>query len=442
MKPTLVKGLRGFSWNFNGKQMLFPGRICYTAPVRREGNVREMNRNWKRKFVTIAVGQMFSLIGSSAVQFALIWWIASETGSAAMMGLAGLAAFLPMALLSPAAGVVADRYSRKAVCICADLFIGLSAAVFALLLWRLELPMWTALVILLVRGVGNTFHQPALQALIPQFVPAEELVRVGGWNQMFASGSYLLGPAIGAALYAALPLPVILLTDLVGALLASALLAAVSIPRAQASWTEKRRFVDALREGVEVFRSDRPLTRMIAVETLSMVFVMPLASFYPLMTSSYFRASAWHGSAVEALYALGMMASALLFGSVIRVRRPLWVSYLGMMGLGLSSAVCGLLPPQMWAWWIFAAACGFMGAFCNVHNIPLVAYMQASIDPARLGRAFALTALLSSVTTPVGLLVAAPLADRLGVHSWFLIAGLGVCLITAAGMLLHARARG
>ena len=400
-----------------------------------------MNRSWKRKFVTIAVGQMFSLIGSSAVQFALIWWIASETGSATMMGLAGLAAFLPRALLSPAAGIIADRYSRKAVCVCADLFIGMAAAVFALLLWRLELPMWTAILILLVRGVGDTFHQPALQAMIPQFVPAEELVRVGGWSQMFASGSFLLGPAIGAALYAALPLPVILLTDLVGALLASGLLAAVSVPRAQAQRRERRRVMEELKEGMEVFQSDRPLLLMTVVETLAMVFVMPLASFYPLMTSSYFQASAWHGSAVEVLYALGMMASALLFGSVISVRRRLWVAYLGMLGLGVTSAICGLLPPQMWAWWIFAVTCGFMGAFCNVHNIPLVAYMQASIDPARLGRAFSLTALLSSVTTPIGLLVAAPLADRLGVHRWFLISGVGVCLITAVGMLLHLRMR-
>ena len=408
-------------------------------PLHDMKGMRKLNGNWKRKFGTIAVGQMFSLIGSSAVQFALIWWIASETGSAAMMGMAGLAAFLPRALLSPVAGVVADRYNRKTVCICADLFIGLAAAAFAVLLWRLEAPMWTAILILLVRGVGETFHQPSLQALIPQFVPAEALVQVGGWSQMFASGSFLLGPAIGAAMYAALPLPVILLTDLAGALLASGLLAVVSIPRAQEQKRDKRRMLEELKEGVAVFRNDRPLALMVAVETVSMVFVMPLASFYPLMTSSYFQASAWHGSAVEVIYALGMMAAALLFGSVIKVRRHLWVSHLGMLGLGVSSAVCGLLPPQMWGWWVFAVACGFMGAFCNVHNIPLVAYMQASIDPGRLGRAFALTALLSSITTPVGLLLAAPLAERLGVHRWFLIAGLGVCLIALAGMLLHLR---
>ena len=70
----------------------------------------KLNKNWKTKFFTIAIGQMVSLVGSSAVQFALIWWIASETGSAIMMGLSGMVAFLPMTLLSPAAGIIADKY--------------------------------------------------------------------------------------------------------------------------------------------------------------------------------------------------------------------------------------------------------------------------------------------------------------------------------------------
>ena len=183
-----------------------------------------MEQSWKRKFLTISMGQMASLVGSSAVQFSLIWWIASETGSPIMMGLSGLVAFLPATLLSPVAGIVADRYHRKYICILADLFIGFSAVVFALLLWRYDMPVWTALVILFFRSIGNAFHQPAFQAMIPQFVPADKLVQVGGWDQMIASGSFLLGPALGAALYAAFPLPVILLTYLLGAVIASIML--------------------------------------------------------------------------------------------------------------------------------------------------------------------------------------------------------------------------
>ena len=257
-----------------------------------------MEQSWKRKFLTISIGQMASLVGSSAVQFSLIWWIASETGSPIMMGLSGLVAFLPATLLSPVAGIVADRYHRKYICILADLFIGFSAVVFALLLWRYDMPVWTALVILFFRSIGNAFHQPAFQAMIPQFVPADKLVQVGGWDQMIASGSFLLGPALGAALYAAFPLPVILLTDLLGAVIASIMLGFVYIAPMEKTVHEKHNTLRELNEGIEVFRADKALTLLIVIETLCMIFYLPLSSFYPLMTSDYFHAScvAWKRS--------------------------------------------------------------------------------------------------------------------------------------------------
>lgn len=398
-----------------------------------------MQQSWKRKFWIISIGQIASLIGSSAVQFALIWWIASETGSAIMMGLSGLVAFLPATLLSPLAGIVADRYHRKYICIFADLFIGVSAAIFSVLLWLFEMPVWTALIILFFRSIGNAFHQPAFQAMIPQFVPAEDLVKIGGWNQLIASGSFLLGPAIGAALYAAFSLPVILLTDLLGAIIASVMLAAVQIAPMQRVARESQNTRKELKEGIEVFRADKALTLLIVVETLCMIFYMPLSSFYPLMTSDYFNATAWHGSVVEILYAAGMMVAAFLFSSVIKVKQHLLFSYIGMLGVGITSAIGGLLPPDMWAWLIFALACGVMGAFGNVHSIPLIAYMQTTIPAEKMGRAFSLIALAASLSMPVGLLIASPVAETVGVNVWFLLSGIGTVLITATGLFLHQR---
>lgn len=396
-----------------------------------------MNQSWKQKFFIISIGQIASLIGSSAVQFALIWWIASETGSAIMMGLSGLVAFLPATILSPLAGIVADRYHRKYVCIFSDLFIGLSAAVFAILLWVFDMPVWTALFILFFRSIGSAFHQPAFQAMIPQFVPTEDLVKVGGWTQMIASGSFLLGPAIGAALYAAFPLPIILLTDLLGAVIASVMLAIVSIAPMEKRPHEKKNMGKEWKEGVEVFRSDKALSLLIAIQALSMIFYLPLSSFYPLMTSDYFQASAWHGSIVEILYAAGMMVAAFLFGSVIKVKRHLLISYIGLLGIGFTCVIGGLLPPDMWGWIIFAAACGVMGAFGNVHSIPLVAYMQTTIPPEKMGRAFSLMALVASLSMPIGLVISSPIAEQVGVNIWFLLSGIGIILITAVGLLLH-----
>jgi DHA3 family macrolide efflux protein-like MFS transporter len=86
---------------------------------------RIQQNKWKRDFLTIASGQTVSLISSAAVQFSLIWLLASETGSPIMMSIAGLVAFLPQLILGPFAGVWVDRLNRKTVIIAADLFLGL-----------------------------------------------------------------------------------------------------------------------------------------------------------------------------------------------------------------------------------------------------------------------------------------------------------------------------
>lgn len=398
-----------------------------------------MNSKWRPQFFTIAIGQAVSLIGSSAVQFALIWWIASETNSPMMLGLSGLAAFLPTIIFSPLAGVLADRHSRKLLCIASDLFTGLVALVFAVMMWVRDVPVWSAVVILMLRGVGGTFQQPAITAIIPQLVPPSYLVKANGWTQMLQSGSFMLGPVIGAAMYAALPLPMLLLTDILGAAVASATLATVPVPHLDTQEHAHEPFWQNFKTGARVFLQDKHLLLMMAANTLCMVFFMPLSSFYPLMTSSYFNGSAWHGSVVELAFAVGMMISAALLGSVIEVKNKLGTAYLGLVGIGIASLVCGLVPPVMWGWWVFMIFCGMMGAFSNVFGIPLVAYMQQTIAPEKMGRAFSVFSLVGSLTMPLGLLIAGPVAEAIGVAAWFAVTGVACVIIAGAAWVVERR---
>ena len=83
-------------------------------------------KNWKTQFVLVASGQAISMLGSNGVQFALIWWLAEETSSPLMLGISGSVAYIPMAVLSPAAGIAADRYNRKFISIFSDMTMGSS----------------------------------------------------------------------------------------------------------------------------------------------------------------------------------------------------------------------------------------------------------------------------------------------------------------------------
>ena len=163
-----------------------------------------------------------------------------------------------------------------------------------------------------------------------------------------------------------------------------------------------------------------------------MFFYAPLSSFYPLMTSDYFRLSAMYGSVVELSFAIGMMASSLLFSSVLNINRKIRVSFIGLFGMGVMSLLCGIIPPAYTGWFFFAGGCICLGASGNVHTIPLTAYMQETISPEKMGRAFSVLTLISSVTMPVGLLFSSPIAEKAGVNVWFFISGLCMILLTAS----------
>ncbi len=398
----------------------------------------DKNKKWKSQFIIVALGQAVSMLGSHGVQFALIWWLAEKTSSPLMLGISGIVAYLPMSLFSPIAGIIADRYNRKFISIFSDMMMGMIALIYAVLLFFFDLPVWTVFVMLCVRGIGSTFQQPAIQSIIPQLVPKDQLVKTNGWMQLLNSGSFLLGPVIGASLYAIFPMSVVLMSDVVGAILASVALAVVKIPKLKKTEQEKHHFVTEIKGGLQVFGEDKKLFYIVIAEALCMFFYAPLSSFYPLMTSDYFDLSAMYGSSVELSFAIGMMVSSLLFSSILKVERKIRVSFIGLLGMGVASVICGVIPSVYIGWFFFAASCICLGAAGNVHTIPLTAYIQETVAPEKMGRAFSVLTLISSVTMPVGLLFSSPIAEKIGVNVWFFISGLCMLALTTLVLIRYA----
>ena len=284
---------------------------------------------------------------------------------------------------------------------------------------------------------GSTFQQPAIQSVIPQLVPENQLIKTNGWMQLMNAGSFFLGPVIGASLYAAFPMSVVLMSDVAGAILASTALAIVKIPKLKRQQAQKETMMRQFKAGLNVFQEDKKLLYLVTGEALCMFFYAPLSSFYPLMTSDFFNLSAMYGSAVELAFAVGMIVSSLLFSSVWKVKKKIQTSFAGLLGMGMTAAVCGILPPVYTGWFIFAGMCVFLGASGNVHSIPLNAYIQETVAPEKMGRAFSVLTLISSITMPAGLLMSSPVAEAVGVNTWFFIAGLSMLVLTAVVLFCY-----
>jgi DHA3 family macrolide efflux protein-like MFS transporter len=394
---------------------------------------------WKRSFLTIAAGEAVSLIGTSAVQFAMIWWLAVKTNSALMLSLAGLLAFLPQLLLGPFAGVWIDRWKRKTVIICSDIFMALVAGAFALLFLMGQPPYWTACVVLGVRALANVFYTPALQAAIPMLVPSEQLVRANGWNQFLQSGAFMLGPVLGAALYAVLPLPFIMLFDVAGAVVASVSVAVVKIPDPPKQEHVTPGFFREMKEGARILLKDTRLCITTVAATLCMVFYLPLSTLYPLMTSEHFKGTAWHAGIVEFVFALGMMVCSAIVSAMGDIRHKFRLIHIALIAFGAVTLVSGILPRHMSYFWIFVVLCALMGAGGNLYSIPYMSYLQQTIPPEAQGRVFSMVTSLMCLAMPVGLTFAGPMAEVYGVGTLFFICGAAVIVIMLlSGVLISA----
>lgn len=171
-----------------------------------------MNKNWRRTFAVIYAGQAFSLLGSSAVQFAVIWRLTARTESALTLTAAAVVSILPNMLLGPFAGVWIDRHNRRTIMMAADGLVAASSAALGLLFLLLgEPPVGVIYGALFLRGVGGAFHTPAMQAAMLAVWPIAPLMLVDVAGAVFAilcllgvalPGAPPLGHAAGASGYA------------------------------------------------------------------------------------------------------------------------------------------------------------------------------------------------------------------------------------------------
>ncbi len=394
------------------------------------------HRNWKRPFFAVWAGQAVSLVGSSVVQFALVWWLTDLTGSATVLATASLVALLPQIVLGPVAGAYVDRWNRRLVMVVADGLIALASLWLAYLFWSGQAQIWHVYVIMLVRAVGGIFHWPAMQASTALMVPRQHLARVSGLNQALYGGLNIVGPALGALLLSWLPLYPILLMDVGTALTAILPLCFVSIPqpeRADGSALGRPSIWADLREGARYLFNWRGLVILTAMAMIVKIALTPAFSLLPILVTRHFGGAAPQLAGLESAFGVGVVLGGLLLGVWGGFRRRIYTSLLGIIVIGLTMLLLGVVPATAFA--LAVGAVFVMGVAAALTDGPLFAVLQGTVAPEVQGRVFNLFGSLVTLTSPLGLAIAGPVTDAVGVQVWYVVAGvlcLGMALWGAA----------
>ena len=398
-------------------------------------------QRWAPRFFTIWTGQAFSLLGSQLVSFAVIWWLTQTTGSATILATASIVGLLPQVILGPLTGTLVDRWNRRVTMIVADGTIALATVVLAILFALGHVQIWHVFVLLFIRSVGGGFHWPAMQASTSLMVPKQHLSRIQGLNQMLQGGMSIASAPLGALLLAWLPMEGILAIDVSTALLAILPLFFFQVPQPErldlpAEANGKSSVWQDFRAGLRYVWGWPGLLYICIMATVINFLLTPAFSLLPIIVTKHFNGQAIQLATLESFSGIGFIVGGLVLSAWGGFKRRIVTSLVGLLGMGIGCLVMGLLPSSA-----FAIAVGtmlFLGIVNPIVNGPLIAAVQAAVAPEMQGRVFTLISSLAAAMSPIGLMIAGPISDKLGVQTWFIIGGIVTGLMGVASLFIPA----
>jgi DHA3 family macrolide efflux protein-like MFS transporter len=384
------------------------------------------NQSWKRKAGLYLSSQALSLFGSSLVQYALMWHVTLATKSGFMMTLYVICGFIPTFLLSPFAGVWADRMDRKKLIMLSDGLIAMATLALALVLLSGAEALPLIMVTAAVRALGTAVQGPAAGAFLPQFVPAERLTRVNGLFSSLQSGIMLVSPILSGALMTVWPLYRVFLIDVVTAALAISILAFFLRvpPHAKAAAPQAVSYFADLKLGLRYIRCHPYLVSFFTfVGTLLLLFV-PAAFLTPLQVARSFGPEVWRLTALEVVFSVGMMAG----GGVVSLwggfRNRVHTMLMATFGMAVCTVLLGLVP----SFWAYLIPMGLFGLIMPFYNTSATVMLQEHIEAEFQGRVFGLFTMLMTSLMPLGMLAFGPLAEAVRIEILLLATGGGMIL--------------
>lgn len=374
----------------------------------------------------LSAARAISVTGSQVAMIALTYRVYELTDSAVWVSGVFLATFAFMGVLTPIGGWLGDRYDRRVIMIASDLG---AAAVFAALAFADE--PWLLIALALVATICEMPFLPASQAAIPNLASDEDLAWANGLVSQAFSLGITVGPLIGGVLVGAIGTGAAFGINAASFVLSAALVWSVRV-RFQQRRTAAGAPAPAVpfSEGARVAWRVRTLRLLILSEVVAWSVVgWAMVSDAPL--ADLFGTGAIGFAALIAFWGVGMLIGSAVAGRRLGQRPIEAAVYLGaMIVTGLGVAACGLSP---WFWLILVLSI-LGGAGSGAGNVARQTLLQRTVPDRVRSRVFAVAEVTASISFTLGLAVAGPVIESIGVQRAYVLSG-AVFLLGAAVLI-------
>lgn len=393
-----------------------------------------MSENRKKKAALFLASQGVTLFGSSLVQFAIVWYVTLETSSGAWVSALTVCAYAPQFIISFFSGVWADRYPRKLLIILADSMIALATLALALLMPRIGEGtglLWALTIISLIRSLGAGVQTPAVNAVIPQLVPGEQLMRFNGVNATIQSLVQFAAPAAAGAVLSFGTLRTTLLIDIATAIVGIGILAAIPLPFLKPEQTPS--MLGEMKAGFRYAAGERFVGSLLLVFGVFIFLCVPAGFLATLFVSRYYGDTYWHLTMVEVIGFIGMTAGGVLIGAWGGFKNRAVTLIIGITAFGALGAGMGLVDNFA----VYLALMAVYGVALTMVQTASTTLLQENAAPHMQGRMFGLFGAMYSGFLPLGMAVFGPLADVVSMRGLMVLSG--ALLLALAAVLALSR---
>ncbi|MBZ5734541.1 MFS transporter [Nocardioides sp. TRM66260-LWL] len=393
------------------------------------------NPNYRR----YATGGLVSNVGTWLQRVAQDWLVLLLSGSGAAIGVTTGLQFLPVLLLAPIAGVVADRMPKRRLLQLTNLGMALPALVLGLLAVTGTVQLWHVYVLALVLGAASAFDGPARQSFVSELVERRELTNAIALNSVSFNSARIVGPGLAGVLIAAFG------NDVPGTgwviLLNAASYAApiVGLSRLDASRLRPARLLGRergqVRAGFAYLRRRPDLLAVLGVVFATGTFGLNFQLTSALMATQVFGRGPTEYGLLGTVMAVGSLTGSLL--AARRAESGLRLIVGAALAFGAVEMAAGLMPSYL----TYALICPLLGLCALTMITSANVFMQTRAEPAMRGRVMAVYLMVFTGGTPLGSPFIGWVGERYGARWTLLVGGLLTILGTALAAALLQRGR-
>lgn len=376
-------------------------------------------------------GQLISLTGTWMQNVAQSWLVYRLTGSEALLGLVGFAGLIPVFLLAPFGGAIADRADRRRVLIATQAASLLTALFLATLTLSGAVTVWHVVGAAVALGIVNAVDIPTRQAFVPSLVSGEDLPNAIALNSTIFNGARIVGPAVAGVVLAAVGEGWCFAANSASFLAVIVGLVMIAVPRR----APDRRSLSTMARIAEGFRfawGHVPIRAILLLVGVVSLTGMPYTVLMPVFAEGILHGGPGSLGLLMAAAGCGALAGSLLLASRREVPGlGLWIAF-APAGFGASLILFSLSR----ALWLSAAALVGAGFTLIVQMASSNTLVQSMVPDELRGRVMSVYSMMFLGMAPFGSLLAGALAERVGAPAT-VAAGGAVCM--AASALLGRR---